>query len=125
MAHPAALLSREAARRAACVNNLKQLGLVFYNHYDARKQLPSAGTGWGATAGGWSFLVRVMPYYCNSYLKELPIASNDPGAMHPGTAARLTAAMMCCYHCPSSPDDGVHNATASYKGIGAMWIQRA
>ncbi len=39
---PAVQTAREAARRSACSNNVKQLGLALNNYHDARRQFPSA-----------------------------------------------------------------------------------
>ena len=45
---PAIQAAREAARRASCVNNMKQLGIAIQNYENTHKRLP-AGAYWGDT----------------------------------------------------------------------------
>jgi prepilin-type N-terminal cleavage/methylation domain-containing protein/prepilin-type processing-associated H-X9-DG protein len=78
---PAVQSAREAARRAQCVNNLKQLGLAVHNYHSANNVVPpenmflgpgsngtgSAGNGWGWNA---SWAVILLPY-----LEQTPLSN--------------------------------------------------
>lgn len=65
---PAVQSAREAARRAQCVNNMKQLGLALANYESATNAHPMAypatriGGAVGGTWGCWSPQSQLLPY---------------------------------------------------------------
>lgn len=77
---PAVQIAREASRRGACTNNLKQLGTAIVTHESTHGSLPSGGwgvdwvgdpdAGFGPTQPG-SWLYSILPYIEQQNLRAL------------------------------------------------------
>jgi prepilin-type processing-associated H-X9-DG protein len=103
---PAVQAAREAARRAQCTNNLKQIGLALHNYHSTNDVFPmgqgvspAGGTGWsgyGALAALTQFIEAGTVYNAINF-------SIDP---NPSTGPNLTAYQteIKSYLCPSDPE---------------------
>jgi prepilin-type N-terminal cleavage/methylation domain-containing protein/prepilin-type processing-associated H-X9-DG protein len=127
---PAVQDAREAARRAQCTNNMKQLGLAIHNYEGSNNALPPSmvlqGVGnrtlWN---GGWSVHGRILPFLEQSGVfntanfslnKELPANS---------TTIRLSISAFLCpsevSQEPSTHDYGVAGVS-SYGSSSGDWF---
>lgn len=103
---PAVQQAREAARRAQCKNNLKQLGLALHNYENAFNILPPGGTrptGSSITNGsdnnwGTNWVTRILPYFDQANLYN-QYNMNIEGRQ--GTNAALCALPISNLICPS------------------------
>jgi prepilin-type N-terminal cleavage/methylation domain-containing protein/prepilin-type processing-associated H-X9-DG protein len=88
---PAVQKVREAANRASCQNNLKQIGLAFHNHHDPLRYFPTGGWDWNTPPtyvngqplsgarqqAGWGF--QILPYVEGDNVWKGGQGTNDLG----------------------------------------------
>jgi prepilin-type N-terminal cleavage/methylation domain-containing protein len=100
---PAVQKVREAAARAKCQNNLKQIGLALHNYESANNSFPPSEVYPVPTTGNVSIHVRLLPYIEQSNLGNAyaaALAANSSTASNSGAAQ----AQIPIYDCPSDPN---------------------
>jgi Protein of unknown function (DUF1559) len=77
---PAVEMSREAARKTQCKNNLRQLGLAVLHHHEVYQRLPSGGWSYRWTGepergtdikqpGSWGY--NILPYIEQEFVRDI------------------------------------------------------
>jgi prepilin-type N-terminal cleavage/methylation domain-containing protein/prepilin-type processing-associated H-X9-DG protein len=119
---PAVQSAREAARRAQCTNNLKQIGLALANYTDQFLSYPpggitkphdtNAGDPWasGANSLNWRVLILPMMEGGNAFnAVNLLVNANFAGGVDgPGAAASLYTAYSITFNTWLCPSDGTN-----------------
>ncbi len=110
---PAVQQAREAARRAQCRNNLKQLGLALANYQETTTLFPPGNIA--SAVGGWglSWYPRIFPYIDQeTILNKMTYDGSHPGWSCCGDPATTGGTYNCqaingrkipALLCPSSP----------------------
>jgi prepilin-type N-terminal cleavage/methylation domain-containing protein/prepilin-type processing-associated H-X9-DG protein len=103
---PAVQSAREAARRAQCVNNLKQLGIAVHMYADSHSMFPPASQG---PIYQFSTLARLTPYLEQGGLFaalnfDLGLRVTSNGPIHPQNTT-ATRTVVSTYLCPSDPNN--------------------
>jgi prepilin-type N-terminal cleavage/methylation domain-containing protein len=105
---PAVQAARESARRAQCINNLKQIGLAFHAHEDVHKHFPTGGWGWHwvgdpdrgygrAQPGGWVY--NVLPFMELTATRER--GAGAATAVRRAEGAIINATPLAGFLCPT------------------------
>lgn len=97
---PAVQAAREAARRAQCQNNLKQIGLSLLNYHDAEGRLPAGAQDCCRNIPGHIWATAVFPYMEEQSLHDaldftLPFR-------HPTNRVVIEDTIVNGFICPSS-----------------------
>ena len=101
---PAVQKVREAAARAKCQNNLKQLGLALQNHLTALDYFPCVSEmPKGVLSQPWSAHARLLPYLEQTSLHNLIDWKTAPNNFT--TRPDVAALRLGVYICPSEIND--------------------
>lgn len=95
---PAVQSAREAARRIACTNNLKQLGLALHNYHDTHGGFPF---GWDDHGTAWSAMIlpqlEQAGFYDGLTFAEAGVGNWGSG----GGNEKLCGILLEIFRCPS------------------------
>jgi len=110
---PAVQSAREAARRAQCVNNMKQIGIALHNYHDTQGSFPPGGIAddskniWGGQQNVLSWRALILPqmegtttYNAINVNVHMGNQGSDPGANYTAWVTVNTT-----WLCPSDPDN--------------------
>jgi type II secretory pathway pseudopilin PulG len=119
---PAVQSAREAARRSACTNNMKQLGLVLLNFESTRKRLPAAsdrgGNGNGNPGGAYSWVTLCLPFLEETNLYNTMSNNSTRFSIAYSSTVNSAQAQTALPQtvCPSYAGDARQGATANGNG---------
>ncbi len=116
---PAVQKVREAAARATCQNNLKQIGLALHNYHDSYNYYPRGSSDGpsvtccaGDTRNEWTWMYQILPFV------ELQTLYDAPDATVETTAVKI-------YYCPSRRPPRTYGsgfARCDYAGNGGEFM---
>jgi prepilin-type N-terminal cleavage/methylation domain-containing protein/prepilin-type processing-associated H-X9-DG protein len=118
---PAVQKVRDAAARAQCANNLKQMGLALHNHHDAIGTFPPGGmqTGANGTVCYTTWTIEILPYMEQDNIYRL-YRQNEVNTSTNNYAA-VAQKRVKSYECPADTLPGMTEAPASGPDTSRPW----
>ena len=107
---PAVQAAREAAPRAQCVNQIKQIGLATLNYDDTYEKFPILGGHATDKHRGWGLFPRLLPFLEEQALGDLIDLNHYSGCQRFLTNGVHTA-QISVLHCPSDPAPVTYDAS--------------
>ena len=107
---PAVQKVRDAAARASCSNNLKQIGVAVHNYYDTAKKLPHNGTN-TTNYRDWCWAFQILPQMEQNNL-YMAVVNNAP----------VTNAGVKSYICPARPRPTFSTSAPSSPGVNGPFV---
>ena len=112
---PAVQKVREAAARAKCQNNVKQLSLAVHSYESTYAKVPAMSIPLGNGTGTYgSIMVGLMPYLEQQALYDQHAAAN-------GITQAVGASVVTGFLCPSDPNSAAGTLTVDVNGTSGTW----
>jgi hypothetical protein len=128
---PAVQAAREAARRMACSNKMKQVSIALHNYHDTNNSMPCGGSRYKRVRACYSALVALLPYLEQQAVYDNILTANvDVWATHACWQIDLDT-----FICPSdsagyrtktgTANNTDHLARSNYRLCTGDWVDRS
>jgi prepilin-type N-terminal cleavage/methylation domain-containing protein len=126
---PAVQAARAAARRAQCVNNLKQLALAGNGYHDVNGCFPGASytntlynpPHWSTYPEGFSCFVRMLPFFEQAAMYNAANFNLNGGDIANLTLAGVRVSTLICPSDTNNESVALPSSRASATGVSPGW----